>query len=207
MPVLIDIEAMEQLCSRLCHDLVSPVGAINNGVELIEEMGPGMAGRAIELIAHSAEQAARRLQVFRLAYGAAGNAVGLHDAHAVAVSYFADGRVQLDWPRERLDAASVTRPGLGKLLLNLLLLADEALSHGGRISVHGDGGGVAVTAAGRAVALRPGMAEALAGAIGAKGLSPRTVGAYMTRRFAEKFDMRLTAQQREAARLDLHLSW
>jgi histidine phosphotransferase ChpT len=64
-----------------------------------------------------------------------------------------------------------------------------------------------VTAAGRAVALRPGTAEALAGAIGAEGLSPRTVHAYVTRRFAEKFDMRLTTQQREAARLDFHLRW
>ena len=61
----LDMRVVELLCSRLCHELVSPVGAINNGVELIEEMGAEMADEAIGLIAHSADQASRRLRLLR----------------------------------------------------------------------------------------------------------------------------------------------
>jgi histidine phosphotransferase ChpT len=94
-----DIRVAELLCSRLCHELVSPVGAINNGVELIEEMGEDMAEEAIALISHSAGQAARRLRLLRLAYGAAGGegAVGFADAQQAATAYFADGKISLDW--------------------------------------------------------------------------------------------------------------
>lgn len=70
MTLALDLRAVELLCSRLCHDLVSPVGAISNGVELLTEMGPD--AEALTLVGQSAQAAANRLKFYRVAYGAAG---------------------------------------------------------------------------------------------------------------------------------------
>ena len=135
----LDIRVVELLCSRLCHELVSPVGAINNGVELIEEMGADMADEAIGLIAHSADQASRRLRLLRLAYGAvSSDKSGLAEVAQAADGYFAGSKIKLDWPPGRLEQASELQPGTGKVLLNLVILAEEALAYGGRIVVEPD---------------------------------------------------------------------
>ena len=82
MSLSVDLRVLELVCSRICHDLVSPVGAVNNGIELIREMADddapssGLESEALALIAHSAEQGSRRLRVLRIAYGAAGARVG-----------------------------------------------------------------------------------------------------------------------------------
>src|SRR3546814_20842043 len=68
----IDLRILELVCSRLCHDLVGPVGAVNNGIELLEEFDPSMADDVLPLLRNSARQAWRRLDCFRLAFGAAG---------------------------------------------------------------------------------------------------------------------------------------
>src|SRR3546814_5189011 len=65
-PAALDLRVLELLVSRLCHDMVSPIGAVNNGIELMEEMGDEMGDQAIELVAHSGRQAAARLQCFQI---------------------------------------------------------------------------------------------------------------------------------------------
>jgi histidine phosphotransferase ChpT len=184
-----DIRVAELLCSRLCHELVSPVGAINNGVELIEEMGAEMADDAIGLIAHSADQAARRLRLLRLAYGAAGSesGAGMADAQQAAATYFADSKVTLDWPAGRLPPEHTQRRGAAKLTLNLLVLAEEALAYGGKARVESGASGLSVTAEGRQAGLKPETRAALDGAVTPDALSPRTVHAYATGRFAEHY--------------------
>lgn len=123
------------LCSKLCHDLVSPVGALANGVELLaDEDDEEMRREALKLLEMSAAQASRRLSFYRLAFGASGGAarpITLDEAHAVVADYFADGKIELDWrvSRIELDKKAV------KLLLNLILLAQEALIRGGRLEV------------------------------------------------------------------------
>lgn len=193
MPVALDVRVVELLCSRLCHDLVSPVGAINNGVELIEEMGESMAEEAMQLIAHSAEQASKRLRVFRLAYGAAGSQGDLSasDARAVLEGWFRGGRVRLDW---RADGLSDPPRGLLKCLLNLVLLAEESVGAGGDIRVERAGEGLRVTALGRGAALKPEARLALDGATAPADLDPRTVQAYVTGRFAAHFDLGVTVE-------------
>ena len=71
-PAPISAAVLELLASRICHDLISPVGAVNNGVEFLEEMGADAGAEAIQLIAHSARQASVRLQAFRICYGTGG---------------------------------------------------------------------------------------------------------------------------------------
>lgn len=229
-PVTIEVRVLELLASKLCHDLVSPVGAIRNGLELIEEMredaeadpdsvseltnaalGQGFLGEAVALIDHSSSQADRRLRVFRLAYGVAGREQrGFADARDAAAGWIAGGRSALDWPERTPDPALGERRGVAKLLLNMVVLAEEALPYGGRITVAGEGdatsGRVTVTAAGRPGMLSAELAAALIGAPTAS-LTPRNVHAYVTGRFAEDAELRLAATPSGADRLILSADW
>lgn len=120
------------LCSRVCHDIISPVGAINNGLELLDEGGADED--AMRLIRTSARNASARLQFARLAFGAAGSAgmqIDTGDAQSVAIALFSNEKAELEWNGERalLPKAKV------KLLLNLLLIASAAIPRGGKLTV------------------------------------------------------------------------
>ncbi|WP_328702836.1 histidine phosphotransferase family protein [Arenibaculum pallidiluteum] len=206
MTVALDIRVLELLCSRLCHELVSPVGAVNNGVELIEEMGADMADEAMGLIAHSAQQAARRLQVLRLAYGAAGtDASSFGEVRTAAANYLSGSKIALEWPAGVLDDALAGHRGFAKVLLNLIIMGEDALAYGGTLALVGSGGTVTVSARGRAAALKPDIRTAFDGACAPGDLSPRTVHAYATGRFAENYGLSI-APSETPDRLDLQLS-
>ncbi len=120
------------LCSRICHDLISPVGAINNGIELYDEADA--QEDAIELIRMSAVNASSKLQFARIAFGAAGSAgseIDSGDAETVAKNYMENEKGNLDWkaPRLLLPKNEV------KLLLNLVLIANLSIPRGGDIVV------------------------------------------------------------------------
>lgn len=119
------------LCSRVCHDIISPVGAINNGLELLDE---GAAEDAMTLIRTSARKASARLQFARIAFGAAGSAgmlIDTGDAEAVATAYLRDEKPELLWQGRR----ALLPKNKVKLLLNLILIAHAAIPKGGRIAV------------------------------------------------------------------------
>jgi histidine phosphotransferase ChpT len=200
-----DIRVVELLCSRLCHELVSPVGAINNGVELMEEMGDEMGEEAMRLIAHSAQVTARRLQVLRLAYGAAGTeASSFAEVRTAASNYLADTKITLDWPAGAVDDTFAGSRGTAKVLLNLIVLAEESLAYGGRLALSGSASSVTVSAIGRAAALKPEIQAAFAGGVEPAALSPRSVHAYATRRFADHYGLSVEAAE-TTERLDLTL--
>ena len=123
------------LCSRVCHDLISPVGAIVNGIEVMEEdKNEETKTFALELIKKSAYQASAKLQFCRLAFGAAGSAgaqIDLGDAEKLSRGLFDDGKTALVWnlPRLLLDKNRV------KLLLNMLVIAAGTVSRGGTLTV------------------------------------------------------------------------
>ena len=139
----LDLAAL--LCSRVCHDVISPVGAIVNGLEVLEtEDDKDMRAIAMELIKKSATAASARLQFCRLAFGAAGSlsaAIDTGDAENVARGLLANDRTVLAWKAERRLAPKT----LVKLLLNLCLIAATAASRGGEISVDLEGGDDALT--------------------------------------------------------------
>jgi histidine phosphotransferase ChpT len=130
----LDLAAL--LCSRVCHDVISPVGAIVNGLEVLEdENEASMKEFALDLIKKSARQASARLQFARLAFGAAGSAgasIDLGDAEQVAKGFFQDDKITLTWaaPRILLPKNRV------KLLLNLLVIATGAIPRGGSMQVN-----------------------------------------------------------------------
>lgn len=211
-----DIHVIELVCSRLCHDLISPVGAIHNGLELIEEMEDeppgGFLGEAVKLIGHSSTQADRRLRLFRLAYGLAGRDMkDFEGVRTTAIDWLEGARTRLDWPPGVPSAALAIRPGLGKTLLNTVMLAEEALTHGGTVSIESEGtvesGLIRVTAAGRPGALNPDAEAALAGPAAADALTPRSVHAFVTGRIADAYGVRLTAAPSGRDLLEFRLEW
>ena len=134
----LDLAAL--LCSRVCHDVISPVGAIVNGLEVLEdEDDTSMKEFALDLIKKSARQASARLQFARLAFGAAGSAgaeIDLGDAEQVAKGFIHDDKLSLGWNAER----RLLPKNKVKLLLNLILVATNAIPRGGRITVNVDFG-------------------------------------------------------------------
>lgn len=140
-------ESYLYLISHLCHDLVSPIGAINNGVELIEDGGGAMDRDALGLIAQSAQMAAAKLRCYRLAYGAAGQSRQFrpNDAYQALRELFAiDGKIELSWP---LHPERAHAPVGVQLLLNGALLLAPMLPRGGRLSVRFDESQATVTQA------------------------------------------------------------
>ena len=138
MSVTTTLEALDLaalLCSRVCHDLISPVGAVVNGLEVLEDDNDEQTKTfALELIKKSARQASARLQFCRLAFGAAGSvgaAIDLGDAESVARGFLEDDKTRLNWnlPRALLPKNRV------KLLLNMLIVAAQTVPRGGSLTL------------------------------------------------------------------------
>lgn len=172
------------LCSRLCHDLLSPVGALNNGIELLaDEHDPEMRARCLDLLADSARASANKLKFFRLAFGAAGgfaDEVDTREARMAIEGLFGgDGRIQLGW---MVDEPTMSKSAL-KVLLNLVLIAGDALVRGGRLDVgaerHASGLDIVVRAEGSRVVLDPELRKALVGESDEAEIAPRAAAAWL----------------------------
>jgi histidine phosphotransferase ChpT len=184
--VLSDLDLAALLCSRVCHDVISPVGAIANGLEVLEdEDDEEMQKVAMDLVRRSAKQAAAKLQFCRIAFGAAGSAGALLDlgeAGDMAKAFVGDEKVKLDWqaPRE-------TRPkGEVKLLLNMMLLGMSAVPRGGMVTVGIEGRFPIVRAVGDAARIPEKISQLLNGNFDSADLDARLVQPYYTRRLAQQ---------------------
>ncbi|MCC6469067.1 MAG: histidine phosphotransferase [Alphaproteobacteria bacterium] len=189
-----DLRIAELLCSRLCHDLVSPVGAVNNGVELMEEFG-GASDEAMALIGTSGRQAARRLQYYRIAFGLAGSQIAqsLDDVKGIVAGFVEGGKATVEW--DAAGGQTPETPGWGKLLLNLVALASEALPRGGtlRISAGADAGKarLAVAASGPGCRLHEDIREALNPTVKVEALNARGAQPYFAVRLAARMGGKL----------------
>jgi histidine phosphotransferase ChpT len=183
-PALDGLDLAALLCSRVCHDLISPVAAIVNGMEVLEETKDESTKTfALDLIQKSAAQASARLKFCRLAFGAAGSAgaeIDLGEAEAVARGFIQDDRITLGWqlPRVLLPKNQV------KLLLNMLVLAASAIPRGGTVTAEtvaeGNAPGFRVSAVGpspRIQSTTPGLVSGeLGGTLDAHGIQPFYTG-------------------------------
>ena len=178
------IDLASLLCSRLCHDLLSPVGALNNGVELLgDEQDPDMREKCLELLAESARASAAKLKFFRLAFGAAGGfgeAIDTCEARAALEGLFGpERRIELGWmvADDKLPKDAV------KLLLNLALIAGDALVRGGQLDIGGEqsqrGIELVIRAEGPRILLDPVLRETLARGSAGGTVEPRAAGAWL----------------------------
>ena len=178
------LEMASLLCSRLCHDLLSPVGALSNGLELLaDEKDPEMRKRCFELLEQSAKISADKLKFFRLAFGAAGGfgeLVPVDEPRSLVDALIGNnGRITANWA---LGAPALPKTAV-KVLLNLSMIAIEALVRGGTLDIGAElregASEIVIRAAGPKIAFDPVIGRALDGSLEAGELSSRTAPAFM----------------------------
>lgn len=179
------IEFASLLCSRLCHDLLSPVGALNNGLELLQdENDPEMRAQCMSLLADSARASADKLKFFRLAFGAAGGYGDTIDASEAKAALEGivrgNARVAFGW---LVDQPELPR-GATRILLNLALIALDALVRGGRLDVGVEADEVVVRAEGPRLVIDAEIRQLLEGRDVGDAMSSRTAGALLIRQLA-----------------------
>ncbi len=188
----LDLAAL--LCSRVCHDLISPVGAIANGLELIDdpEMDAETKETALDMVRSSARTAAAKLKFCRIAFGAAGSAgavIDLGEAGDIAKAFISEEkRVQLAWdaPRENRPKQQV------KLALNMVLMALAGIPRGGTVTLTAQGDGFTARASGDRAKLPEPMAQVLDGTVELTALDARLVQPYYARELARAAGLTLT---------------
>jgi histidine phosphotransferase ChpT len=182
------LELAALLCSRVCHDLISPVGAIVNGLEVLDD-NPKPEDRefALDLIRKSARTASARLQFCRLAFGAAGSSgaqIDLGDAQTMARGHLEDGKTTITWnlPRLLLPKNKV------KLLLNMMVIAQQTIPRGGVLTVDPVGEGEAISFRVAASGLNARLPQNIAGLLSSEhagSVDAHAVQPYYTRLLAE----------------------
>jgi histidine phosphotransferase ChpT len=182
---LSDLDLAALLCSRVCHDIISPVGAIANGLELMDdpEVDADMKATALDMVRSSAKTATAKLKFCRIAFGASGSAgaqIDMGEAGETAKAFVGDEKIRLDWqaPRENRPKAEV------KLVLNMLMLAMAGIPRGGLVTVKADGRNFTVSAKGERAKVPQAMADVLTGSIPADLLDARMVQPYYAKLLA-----------------------
>lgn len=178
----LDLAAL--LCSRLCHDLLSPVGAISNGLELLaDERDPEMRARCMDLLEQSATASANKLKFFRLAFGAAGGFGDMvptdEPRQLIAALVAANERLTLEWA---VAEPKLAKPAV-KVLLNLAAIGMDALVRGGTLLVGAETRAgmteIVIRASGPRIAFDATIGQALEGVLPGEDLSGRTAPAHM----------------------------
>ena len=195
------------LCSRLCHDLASPLGAINNGVEMLEtETDPSLIRQITGLIQQSARQTTNRLQYFRLAFGAAGSfgsEIGLDQAKAAMEAFFGEQKIELEFdPGQRTES-----PAVVKLLMNLALTAGETIIRGGKLVIEiedqATGTRFALRAEAEKIKVHDTIADALAGRLAEDDLDSKSIPAALAAEIAGTLGASINVADQSAGRFSL----
>lgn len=193
MSLSLSLHVTELLASKICHDLISPVGAVANGVEFMEEMGPDAGAEATDLIKFSALQASAKLQAYRMAYGSGGSDTSIkpENVHAIFEKMVVqDGKVTLEWDPHAPIGPAERPAGFCKLLMCGLLLALDSLPKGGEIRVEAyNDDAVQFIASGTDAHFK--HPQALSGEIHESVLEPKNIHAYISCKIAEHYNFQL----------------
>ena len=185
------------LCARICHDLVSPVAALGTALEVLDDKdNPDMHSDALDLIKLSAGQASAKLQYLRLAFGAGGSApgvIGMDQVRELVDGLYGEGKVEVGFSG---DMAELSKDHV-RLLLNLIMMAVQAVPRGGQVDVvpARDNGSVALTltATGHKARLADDVARPLAGAMPEGGFDGRSIQPFYTGLLARELKGKVTA--------------
>ena len=190
-----ELDFASLLCSRLCHDLISPVGAISNGIEILnDEDDEAMRIEVMKLLELSVGQTSNRLKFYRLAFGAAGgmgDQVPIRDAKTATESLFEGSQINLSWNSEigELNKSAI------KLIMNMILVASESLIRGGElmvnITVHSNKVNLEVSVRADRIIFQDKIREMICGAIGQMESDPKLAPAYLAASVAEQVNSKI----------------
>jgi len=197
---------LELLASRICHDIISPVGAINNGIELMQELGPDGLEDGLELVGYSAEQSAAKLSAFRLAYGAGGRDPYMkpEDVQKTFGALIrAEGKISQTWDPYGNLGPNPLPEGYCKMLMCTMMLAMESLPKGGYISVRPSGDSASlIIAEGDGAIVRENVEAALKQELAPDDLDPRLVHPYAISVIADSYDFKISLKSEAEGRIE-----
>lgn len=197
---LVSTHVLELLASKICHDLVSPVGAIYNGIEFMEESGTDIADEAMGLIKHSAAQASAKLAAFRIVYtaGGASNDIRPSSVEKAFKDLISEEKnTVFRW--EVKDITGSVPAGFYKIIMGCLLLAREMIPVGGEVNVSSDdnvAGKVQIQVIGSKIIIYEGMLESLKKEIDEEALTPRMSHPYILACFADSYGVNFSLDQK-----------
>ncbi len=206
MTKLVDMRVIGLLCSHLCHELVNPLGAVNNGIELLMDVGDDMRDEALGLIESSAERTTNRVQFYRMAYGMAGESAlpDLAIVRDLTDKLLGEGRISLEWPDA--DRNPQLQPGWGRILMNVAAAAAETLPRGGILTVRVDDASeparLVVTARGEPARIDDTTRPVFGEDFPVESISPRNIQSYFTARLVEAFGSRLEISEKEGKEVE-----
>jgi histidine phosphotransferase ChpT len=201
--MLSDFDLIELLSAKMCHDLAGPIGAVNNGVELLMEDKCSIKDRAASLIETSAKEAVIRLQFFRQLYGTVptmGEA-NLDHLKNLTASFFKESKINLDWPDVHTNASEIAiSHKLGKIILNSIFISSGILIHGGKISVRlqklANGKRIIVSCNGTGLKVDEFLLAIADGKLEQQIITSRNVQMYYTFKFAKATSIHLVMEQK-----------
>ena len=186
----IPTRASEILISKICHDLVSPVGAVNNGIEFLSEMGADGLQDGLGLIEHSARQSSVRLQLFRMCYGAGGSDAKVtgKSIYETFMNYIDGTKCSLDWDLMNAIPDEDPKAGFMKTLLNSMIFVQESMPKGGVVTVTmAQNNGMRITGVGDLIRPKEGSVEGISAELNVDDLTPKSIHGYITRSYADTF--------------------
>jgi len=204
MPELVDMRVIGLLSSHLCHELVNPLGAVNNGIELLLDVGDDMRDEAMGLIESSAQRAAKRLQFYRMAYGMAGESSldEMIKVQELTDDLLGEGRLSLEWPDAERNPH--LQPGWGRMLMNLAAAAAETLPRGGVLTIGLDeteSPRLYVDARGEPARLEESTRPVFFEDVPIDSLTPRNIHSYFTVRLAASMDVEIQIAENDEGRV------
>ncbi|MEI6188451.1 MAG: histidine phosphotransferase family protein [Alphaproteobacteria bacterium] len=200
--MLKDIELSEFLCAKFCHDLAGPIGAINNGIDFFESDNEQMKEKAYELVRMSSKQAVNRLTFFRQAYGniAADNETHLMELRSLILKFMEDSKLQLDFIDSASDNNDVVDGKLGKLLINVVIIATHVIMANGLISVRverlKDQSKIIVSAEGQSHKLEEELLKILDWDLNGIEINSRNIQHYYTALLLKEIDASITVDEK-----------
>jgi histidine phosphotransferase ChpT len=189
-----EIEFSALMVSRVCHDLVGPLGAVVNGLEVLEdETDAAMREDALRLVASSANQALARIQFMRIAFGAAGSAgaeLDLQEVGRLISGLLEGGKTKLEWNVPQAYWAK----DWAKLLMNATLLGADCLPRGGvvRVDAVDNPPSFKIHASGTHIRIAEDVEKSLRGEQSDAGLDARGIQPFLTHKLSRTVNAGLT---------------
>lgn len=208
-----DLRLCELLAARLCHDLVGPIGAVANGVELIGEDGSGADTEVVRLISGSAKVASNRLQAFRVAFGSGNTLPSTGWSNTVrdlAMGLVEESKASLDWQSFAPEIEAGVDRRFAKVLLNLVLIALDSMMRGGTVRIEASTGKGSTTVVVRGQGGQGKIAEevraGLEGIFDLAKATPKAAPAYLVASLARELDATITVSSEAGPEFEIRVS-